>query len=237
MGHPSNTEEEIFFSSMTLVSDREPVIPENPVRTLFRHSSIQCLQKLSEYSFPDDVFNILPKRERAILDDVLHGMMTTDIAVKHGLTQGAISSRLKKAARRILFYMELPKFTKEEYKLLGNYLFKPEVDIVKVMLVTTCQSIAAEYMQKKYKIGCTQIQLRYHWKEIILRKVAALPQLKKFLKALTMVDENLSILHEVPNKHVPKGRRLHESYRTIRKTHQERYRCSHRSLSDLCRGS
>lgn len=137
-----------------------------------------------------------------------------DIAKIFGVTQGAISSRLTRAKKRLKFLRNLPKITDDEIdKKLGPFLEPLNLEIIKSMMKTTCQSRTAQLINEKFgftdeKKKMTQVKVRHRF-EKCLNKVAIEMkdnvELKKFHTLLSIIKDNLYLLHEVRLPHFDRG--------------------------------
>ncbi|HMB17628.1 MAG TPA: sigma-70 family RNA polymerase sigma factor, partial [Candidatus Paceibacterota bacterium] len=84
----------------------------------------------------------LPEREQDLIELYYrYRKNQKDIAKMFGVTQGAISSRLSRAMKRLKFIRDLPKIEFEDIDSdLSNYFDGMEIEIIKCMMETTCQS-------------------------------------------------------------------------------------------------
>lgn len=137
-----------------------------------------------------------------------------DIARMFGVTQGAISSRLARARKRLEFLRDIPKITDTEIEVkLGNYFEPIEVEIIKCMMETTCQSRTAEIINERFELvdekeKMTQVKVRHRFEKCIaqlneLQKFDA--DLVKFVELLDFIKKNLYKLHEVKLPHFDRG--------------------------------
>ena len=96
-----------------------------------------------------------------------------DIAKIFGVTQGAISSRLSRAKKRLRFLRDLPKITDEEIDFCLKDLFdNMELEIIKYMIKTTCQSKTAQLINEKYELvdekrRMTQVKVRHRFEKCL----------------------------------------------------------------------
>jgi len=137
-----------------------------------------------------------------------------DIAKMFGVTQGAISSRLSRARKRLLFLRDLPKITGEELdSKLGKYFDKMELEIIKVMMDTTCQSKTAQFINEKYRLvdekkRMTQVKVRHRFEKCLARLKEEMKSecgLRKYYHLLVFIKDNLYMLHEVKLPHFDRG--------------------------------
>jgi len=137
-----------------------------------------------------------------------------DIAKMFGVTQGAISSRLSRAKKRLIFLRDLPKITEEEIQeRLGKLFGETELEIIKYMMKTTCQSKTAQLINEKYcivdeKKRLTQVKVRHRFEKCLMKlgqQMRAEPDLKKYYQLLVFIKKNLYKLHEVRLPHFDRG--------------------------------
>jgi len=137
-----------------------------------------------------------------------------DIAKIFGVTQGAISSRLSRAKKRLRFLRNLPKITDEEIDAnLSAYFDNMELEIIKHMIKTTCQSKTAQLINEKYELTdekkrMTQVKVRHRFEKCLkrLEKEAEIKKgLKKYCQLLEYIKGNLYKLHEVRLPHFDRG--------------------------------
>jgi len=144
-----------------------------------------------------------------------YGKNQKDIARIFDVTQGAISSRLRRAADRLQFLRDIPKISDED---IDTHLVKVfpdpiEIEIIKCMKETTCQSRTAELVNIKFGLKngeeMTQVKVRHRF-EKCLAKLNILkendPKYLRFYTLLVFVKKNLYKLHEVLLPHFNKGK-------------------------------
>ncbi len=140
-----------------------------------------------------------------------------DIAKIFGVTQGAISSRLTRAKKRLRFLRNLPKITEEEIDDQLSPLFESlELEIIKFMMKTTCQSKTAQLINEKFSITdgkkkMTQVKVRHRFEKCLIKIESEMKErkdLKKFHTLLTIIKNNLYLLHEVRLPHFDRGDRV-----------------------------
>lgn len=149
-----------------------------------------------------------------------YGKNQKDIARMFDVTQGAISSRLRRAADRLQFLRDLPKITDDEIEsnlstvidAEGKRVFSDcEIEIIKIMKETTCQSATAIIVNKKFKLKggevMTQVKVRHRFEKCL----AKLEELKgeeskylRFYNLMVFIKKNLYKLHEVLLPHFSK---------------------------------
>jgi len=153
----------------------------------------------------------LPDREVDLIELYYnHGKNQKDIAHMFGVTQGAVSSRLSRARTRLKFLSVLPKISEEEIDGSLNKYFDPmELEIIKYMMKTTCQSKTANLLNQKFglvdeKKRMTQVKVRHRFEKCIAllrEEMKTKLELKKFYDLLIFIKENLYMLHEVKLPH------------------------------------
>jgi len=137
-----------------------------------------------------------------------------DIAKMFGVTQGAISSRLSRAKKRLKFLKDLPKITDYEIdERLGKLFDTMELEIIKFMMKTTCQSKTAQLINDKFHITdekkrMTQVKVRHRFEKCLMRLEEEMKKhtdLKKFFHLMVFIKKNLYKLHEVRLPHFDRG--------------------------------
>jgi len=157
----------------------------------------------------------LPKREI----DLIEMYYTSDkkqkeIAEYFSVTQGAISHRLSRACKRLRFLRDMPKINGELNDILKKYFTDFEIDVIKFMIDTTCQSRTAYLLNIKYRLRgdnkMTQVKVRHKFERFIDR----VKKLKKHdnnllvcYKLMEYVRNNLYMMHEVVLPHFNRGYR------------------------------
>lgn len=159
--------------------------------------------------------NRLPPREIDLIELYYNERKNQkDIAKIFGVTQGAVSSRLSRAKKRLKFLRDLPKITNKEIDdCLGEFFEKLELEIIKYMMLTTCQSKTAQLINEKFnfvdrKRKMTQVKVRHRFEKCLLRlkdEMKEQSDLKKFYKLLEFIKKNLYLLHEVKLPHFDRG--------------------------------
>lgn len=138
-----------------------------------------------------------------------------DIAKIFGVTQGAISSRLSRARARLDFLKALPKISEDEIdENLGELFDAMELEIIKCMMKTTCQSKTAQLINEKFEIveskkRMTQVKVRHRFEKCLLRlkvEMSTHPEYKKYHHLLEFIKDNLYMLHEVKLPHFDRGK-------------------------------
>lgn len=138
-----------------------------------------------------------------------------DIAKIFGVTQGAVSSRLTRAKKRLRFLRNLPKITEDEIDVeLGPFFETLELEIIKYMMKTTCQSKTAQLINEKFsfteeKKKMTQVKVRHRFEKCLIKIKSEMKDktdLKKFHALLSIIKNNLYLLHEVKLPHFDRGK-------------------------------
>ena len=147
----------------------------------------------------------MPKAEQDLYFYLIVRKITQkEIAPLLGITQGAVSSRLSRLKKRLEFLQELEKFNLENFEA-NLFLFDAfEVELLRGMLETTCQSETARRLNNIYGIGeqsktkMTQVKVRHRFEKLLFKmKEAKHPYYELFL----LVKNNLYMLHEVKLPH------------------------------------
>jgi len=123
-------------------------------------------------------------------------MHQKDIAKIMGVTQGAISSRLSRLVRRIQFMQRLQEYDLSNFEQALSPLFSPfEIDVLKGMLETTCQSETARRLNELYEdTTMNQVKVRYRFEKCMDKmKEAHHPYLNLFL----LIKKNLYMFHDL----------------------------------------
>lgn len=155
--------------------------------------------------------NRLPAREVDLIELYFcDGKNQKDIAKIFGVTQGAVSSRLARAKKRLEFLRNMPKITEDEVDTdLCKYFDRMELEIIKCMMKTTCQSRTADIINIRFglkdeKTRMTQVKVRHRFEKCIaylsVHKVHR-PELGRYHHLLQFVKKNLYKLHEVKLPH------------------------------------
>jgi predicted transcriptional regulator len=157
----------------------------------------------------------LPSREIDLIELYYNsGANQKNIARIFGVTQGAVSSRLSRARSRLKFLSILPKISEEDMDENLSCLFdNMELEIIKHMIKTTCQSKTAHLINEKYglvdeKKRMTQVKIRHRFDKCIAlleEEMAKNIEFKKFYDLLVFIKNNLYMLHEVKLPHFDRG--------------------------------
>jgi predicted transcriptional regulator len=157
----------------------------------------------------------LPSREVDLLQlYIQYKKNQKQLAIMFGVTQGAISSRLSRARARLEFLKALPKITDEEIdKALSPLFDSMELEIIKTMMKTTCQSETAQLINEKFELAedkkrMTQVKVRHRYEKCLMRlkeEMKVHPEYKKYYHLLEFIKNNLYKLHEVRLPHFDRG--------------------------------
>jgi predicted transcriptional regulator len=174
--------------------------------------------RIGDMSFADiePFLHKLPPREIDLVTLYRkYGKNQKDIAKMFSVTQGAVSSRLRRAADRLQFLRDLPKITDAEIETgLAKVFDDPiEIEIIKCMKETTCQSRTAVLINKKFNLvsdkeKMTQVKVRHRFEKCLARlKVLkdSDPKYRRFYDFLFFIKNNLYALHEVHLPHFDRG--------------------------------
>jgi len=148
----------------------------------------------------------LPASERSLIRYYYEqGLNQKEIASIMGVTQGAVSSKLSKAWRRLDFISKLNQYDLSNInKDLGGLFGPLEMEILKTMAETTCQTQTACRLNEMFNlIGAkrlNQIKVKYRY-EKCLEVLAGYPHLNKYLELFKLINENLYMLNEVKLPH------------------------------------
>lgn len=159
----------------------------------------------------------LPEKERDLIE-----MYYTDqkkqkeIADFFNVTQGAISHRLSKAKKRLIFLRNMPKINGDIKEILQPYFDRFEIDIIRFMVQTTCQSKTADLMNDKYKLQgqkkMTQVKVRhklYCCLDRLKRLKRKHMELVVCFELVEYVKEHLYMMHEVVLPQFDRGYKAH----------------------------
>jgi predicted transcriptional regulator len=182
---------------------------ENGIKYSELKSSIITYEEIRPFLFR------LPAREIDLIELYYNERKNQkDIAKIFGVTQGAISSRLTRAKKRLKFLRDLPKISNKEIDdSLSIYFDQLELEIIKYMMLTTCQSKTAQLINKKFgfvdgKRKMTQVKVRHRFEKCMFRlkeEMKKKPELRRYYKLLDYIKENLYKLHEVKLPHFDRG--------------------------------
>jgi hypothetical protein len=158
-----------------------------------------------------DFVNRLPRMEQELCNlYIVKSFDQKNIAQLYGITQGAVSSRLKRITERLQFMKQISlNFDITQFDQTLSPLFNPfEIELLRSMLETTCQSETARRLNvlfnltkksnsKKYN-SMNQVKVRYRFEK-------CLNELKKYhhpyYELFKMIKQNLYLLYEVKLPH------------------------------------
>jgi len=158
--------------------------------SIFTEPSEEALQKMEE------VFQImedLPPMEADFIDlYFFRGFKQTDIASIFGCSQPTVCYRLKRAASRIQFLLQMPRVDEAKLdRVLRDLLPEAlDVDIMVLMRETTCQSEVAK------RLSVSQGLVRHRFIRSVNR-MRKIPELSPFVELYDFISANLNILREV----------------------------------------
>lgn len=157
----------------------------------------------------------MPPREVDLLDLYYHLQKNQkDIAKMFGITQGAVSSRLARARKRLRFLRDIPKLTEDDLEeLLSSHFSLFELRLMQLMSRTTCQSRTAKLLNEAYGLHdersrMTQVKVRHRFEKCVnkLCKLSVLsPELTECHQLMKKIQDNLYMLHEVRLPHFYRG--------------------------------
>lgn len=167
--------------------------------------SFLCLELNREnYGDLSQYIKRLPETEQRILKSFyLDNFKQIEIAEMYGITQGAVSHRLSRARRRILFMQELDKLcgdTKEMFKSIAVDTNVFEFELIRIMVETTCQSETADRLNVLFNLYGERVmnQIKVKHKFFMLLKRL---EKKPYYKVLKFISDNLYVMHEVRLPH------------------------------------
>jgi DNA-directed RNA polymerase specialized sigma24 family protein len=139
----------------------------------------------------------LPEKEEDIIRlYYVNGKKQSDIAHIFGMTQAAVSYRLKRAKSRLCFYLTVPELTEDQIRdALTPHFAESDVNILVLMHRTTCQSEVAKML------GLTQGRVRHRFfrsveqLKTLSEKIPSLVPCYKFFS--TVADKGFNLGREV----------------------------------------
>lgn len=144
------------------------------------------------------IINSLPPREADFVElYYFQQLKQTDIAVIFGVSQPTVCYRLQRATARIQFQLSLPDIDPlKMYSDLKGFLSDPlDVQIMKLMFATTCQSEVAS------QLGVSQGLVRHRFIRSI-KRLNENTRMKIYGEVFTLISKNLNILREVQRNKV-----------------------------------
>lgn len=157
-----------------------------------------------------EYFQKLPNKEQDLYNlYVIKKMRQKDIADLWGVTQGSISSRLRRIEERFCFLDKLKLFDTSQIDQDLSKIFNPfEIELLKGMMKTTCQTETARRLNTLFGLSdeskdrsgnrMTQVKVRHQF-EKCLEKLKTESQIYHSL--FSLIKQNLYILHEVKLPH------------------------------------
>ena len=192
----------------------------DPLEIQNRFSDEDLMYKLDESNFNFEIFqpfiDKLPQREKDLIDMYYRShKKQKEIAEFFGVTQGAVSHRLSRSRKRLAFLRDMPKLSPDISHLLKGHFDEFDIQVIRLMIETTCQSKTAEILNKKYKLRgkkrMTQVKVRHKF-DRSLKKLAKLKKINDdFLicfKLARYIKKNLYMMHEVILPHFFKGHKV-----------------------------
>lgn len=135
-----------------------------------------------------------------------------EIAEFFNVSQGAISHRLSRALKRLKFLRDQPKIDGDINEDLKDLFPAKDIEIIHLMITTTCQSLTAKIMNEKHKlIGkevLTQVKVRHRFERVILKleKEGKTNSLyRQYYDLCVFTRGSLYMLHEVILPHFDRG--------------------------------
>ncbi len=161
----------------------------------------------------DPLIQRLPSREIDLLE-MYYRMRKKqkEIAEFFNVSQGAISHRLSRALKRLKFLRDQPKIDGDINEDLKDLFPTKDIEIIHLMITTTCQSLTAKIMNEKHKLVgkevLTQVKVRHRFERVIskLEKEGKTNSLyKQYYELCTFTRGHLYFLHEVKLPHFDRG--------------------------------
>lgn len=169
------------------------------------------LNKKEFFDKHQEFIPLLPQFEQDIIHYYFYARMKqSDIAILTGKTQGAISLRINRAQKRLIFLSKIKGMDFElilkdiENVVKDNF----DIEVIRLLISTTCQSEVAGRLNDQYQLKgvkkMNQVKVRHRFERclITLRHLAVKEE--KYLdyyKKLMFIKENLYIMHEIKLPH------------------------------------
>ena len=154
-----------------------------------------------------DLLHLLPEIEQKALYYFYHKRMSQiEIADIFGITQGAVSSRLKKAKKRILYFKALNEYHWEKTfdKDLGLIFDPLDMEVLRHMSKTGCQTQTALVLNGLFnfqgEMQMNQVKIRYRF-EKCLKKLRVIESMLKYYNFFVFLKKNLYANYEVKHPH------------------------------------
>jgi predicted transcriptional regulator len=148
----------------------------------------------------------LPAIEADVLElTLVHHKKQQEIATMFGVTQAAISHRLKKAKQRITFLLTVPQLDEQEIReLLGDVTELTETDLKVIisMTITTCQQETSRVLD------LAQNSVRYRFfkaSRILTKKALTNKKYRPIAALLSAIIKQPGVMHDqrMPQWHDP----------------------------------
>jgi hypothetical protein len=157
---------------------------------------------------------LIPPREVDLIDMYYRKKKKQkEIANFFSISQGAVSHRLTRAMKRLVFLRDMPKIEDGDLLVLLKEVFT-DVDaaVVFFMVRTTCQSKTAQIVNRKLKKGkLTQVKVRHKFlraEALLVQKAQENLRYKVASELVSYIlDGGLYMLHEVKLSHFDRGPR------------------------------
>jgi hypothetical protein len=152
-----------------------------------------------------NLLNNLPEVERITYELFFHERVRQrHIAKFMRITQGGVSHRLKKSMKRLNYVFNKPVLTTSEKRYARKILTPFIYDLCVFMVDTTCQTVVADMLNKKYKLSgadkMNQIKVRHRFKRALdnlTGKWSGDPKLRNMRKLVEYADGNNYMMHWV----------------------------------------
>lgn len=158
--------------------------------SIFTEPSEEALIKMEEVF---EIMEDLPPLEADFIElYFFRGFKQTDIAAIFGCSQPTVCYRLKRAASRIQFLLQMPKIEENRLESVLRGLLDEKLDVAIMVLMreTTCQSEVAK------RLGVSQGLVRHRFIRSVNR-MRRVPHLSPFVDLYDFISANLNILREV----------------------------------------
>jgi DNA-binding CsgD family transcriptional regulator len=165
----------------------------------------------------------LPEYERTLIDYFFRGIPQKEIAKILLCTQGAISSRLRRAMSRLTFLKELDAFNITDLekdlkpvlesldKKINLFETRINTEIIKGMIQTTSQTGTANIVNRVLQLSggnkMNQIKVRHRFSKCLekLRALKDTTKYKKYYSLLNLIATNLYKRKEIRLPHFDRG--------------------------------
>lgn len=154
-----------------------------------------------------DLFFLLPEVEQRIIEYFYYKRMSQkEIADIFGMTQGAVSSRLKRARKRMLYFEEFKAYHWENTfdEDLGSIFGPLDMEVLRHMAKTGGQTQTALVLNGLFNLQgemkMNQVKIRYRF-ERCLKKLSKQENLLKYYNFFRLVKKNTYTNHEIKLPH------------------------------------